>query len=145
MTQDLRDTLQNLLDSSDVVKINYGKKAISDLMNLLPLDIESTMAFIEDLIKLLVSADLKCHGREHEYCMATTPIKMDRDEFYEETNCGADPKFKYRIYRFIEQLDNESFARVARFASGLFSYDEEISSEELLLLDELLRTRENGW
>ena len=145
MTQDLRDALQGLLDSEDIVVENYGKKAIDELIANLKFKghrIDSINAFITDLVKLLVSADMTCHGREYDFVMSTTPLKMNQREFFEATNGGAEPNFKYHLYQFISNLDKDSFVRVARFASAFFAYDEEITTDELIVLDEILRVNE---
>ena len=145
MTQDLRDTLQGLLDTEDELKRSYGKKAIDELIANLKFKghrIDSINAFITDLVKLLVSADMTCHGREYDFVMSTTPLKMNEREFFKTTNGGADPNFKYHIYQFISNLDKESFVRVARFASSFLAYDDEITTDELIVLDEILRVNE---
>lgn len=145
MTQDLRDTLQGLLDTEDELKRSYGKKAIDELIANLKFKghrIDSINAFITDLVKLLVSADMTCHGREYDFVMSTTPLKMNEREFFKTTNGGADPNFKYHIYQFISNLDKESFVRVARFASAFLAYDDEITTDELIVLDEILRVNE---
>lgn len=145
MTQDLRDTLQGLLDTEDELKRSYGKKAIDELIANLKFKghrIDSINAFITDLVKLLVSADMTCHGREYDFVMSTTPLKMNEREFFKTTNGGADPNFKYHIYQFISNLEKDSFVRVARFASAFFAYDDEITTDELIVLDEILRVNE---
>ena len=145
MTQDLRDTLQGLLDTEDELKRSYGKKAIDELIANLKFTghrIDSINAFITDLVKLLVSADMTCHGREYDFVMSTTPLKMNEREFFKTTNGGADPNFKYHIYQFISNLDKDSFVRVARFASAFLAYDDEITTDELIVLDEILRVNE---
>ena len=145
MTQDLRDTLQGLLDTEDELKRSYGKKAIDELIANLKFKghrIDSINAFITDLVKLLVSADMTCHGREYDFVMSTTPLKMNEREFFKTTNGGADPNFKYHIYQFISNLDKDSFVRVARFASAFLAYDDEITTDELIVLDEILRVNE---
>ena len=147
MTEDLRDTLQGLLDTTDKNKKEYGKKAFYELIQSLKFEgyrIDTINAFTTDLIKLLVSADRACHGREHEFCMSTTLLKMSKRDFYSVTNGGSNPLFKYNLYQFISTLDKDSFVRIVRFASALFAYDNIITTEELLVLDELLKIGERG-
>lgn len=102
---------------------------------------EYRSAYSQGLWRLFVSADKRARGDEYNlfiYSVGFSKEEFSTDAFYDMTNHGTDPQFVEWFVRETNKFPIEVQYAVCTIGVCIMSVDEEVSDEEVKLLERLL-------
>lgn len=141
MTDELRKTLQEIVDLSDEQKYELGKDSLNRFLNGLVkggIPKEKLQDIVIGFVRFFVSADRSCTTGEYNFFKAVTGINLSPDEFFDITNGGAAEDYQKAAYDFAAILNHEDRIALVVFGAALLSSDDTITGEEATMLDRLL-------
>lgn len=141
MNDNLRQTLQEIVNMSDEDKVNLGKDALSRFVKGLMeggIEKKDISDYIIALTKLFVSSDRKCSAEEYSFFRAVTGLELSSEDFYNMTNGGSDPDFIKASFKFLSILTPEDRTAAIVYGSALISCDDSVNIQEFALIDTIL-------
>lgn len=141
MNQEVRDTLQEIVDLSFEEKVKLGEDALSRFYSGLVrggIPEKEVPDYIIAFTKLFVSADQNCDKAEYDFFRAVTGIELSVKEFYDLTNGGLDEEFISACLDIVRILNHEDRMAVVIYGAALLSCDDTINVMELKLFDKLI-------
>ena len=143
MTDEVKQEIQKILDSSDEEKANLAKGALSSMLNGLMshgLTEEQVPGFIVSFTRLFVCIDKHCSTKEYEFFKAVSGIdKMTFKEFYEMTSDNYNEEFLNGILGYYHNLTPEEKNAGIYYGIAVLSSDNVVTYQELSLIDFLLQ------
>ena len=134
MSASVKQMMVSILNLSKKEKISLGKSCMLRIKTLLRkrgIDDEKKInAFINNLIKLFVSADNDCTKSECEYLNALTGKQLSYDDYVKMTKGGSDPVFIEKFDKLIDSLDPEEKNQICLFGLCILVSDNVLSVEE---------------
>ena len=134
MSASVKQMMVSILNLSKKEKISLGKSCMLRIKTLLRkrgIDDEKKInAFINNLIKLFVSADNDCTKSECEYLNALTGKQLSYDDYVKMTKGGSDSVFIEKFDKLIDSLDSEEKNQICLFGLCILVSDNVLSVEE---------------
>ena len=143
MTDEFKQTLQEIVNLSDEQKYELGKDSLNRFLNGLVkggIAKDKLQDIIFAFVKFFVSADRSCTTGEYNFFRAVTGIDISTDDFFNLTNGGAAEDYQKAAYEFASILNHEDKVALAVFGAALLSSDDTITMEEAEMLDRLLNS-----
>lgn len=141
MTEEIKNTVLEILNSTDEYKVDLGKEALSRLTKGLHeggIEDKDIGNIIIAFTRLFVSADKHCSEKEYNFFVNVTGMKITYEQFYEYTNGGADEEFVASALKFVAVLNNEDRVALIIYGVALLSSDDTVSVAEQELIDKIL-------
>ena len=141
MTEEVKQMIQQILDSSDEDKVALGQQSLSRFLNGLKengFNDDDLPKIIVAITRLFVSADKHCSEKEYRFFKNVTEIDISYQEFYEMTTGGADIEYVKSVLGFIVGLNKEERVAVVLFGVALLSSDNVVEYKELRLIDTII-------
>lgn len=143
MSASIKQMMVSILNLSKKEKISLGKSCMLRIKTLLRkrgIDDEKKInAFINNLIKLFVSADNDCTKSECEYLNALTGKQLSYDDYVKMTKGGSDPVFIEKFDKLIDSLDPEEKNQICLFGLCILVSDNVLSVEEQEIFLKILK------
>lgn len=143
MSASVKQMMVSILNLSKKEKISLGKSCMLRIKTLLRkrgIDDEKKInAFINNLIKLFVSADNDCTKSECEYLNALTGKQLSYDDYVKMTKGGSDPVFIEKFDKLIDSLDPEEKNQICLFGLCILVSDNVLSVEEQEVFIKILK------
>ncbi len=143
MSASVKQMMVSILNLSKKEKISLGKSCMLRIKTLLRkrgIDDEKKInAFINNLIKLFVSADNDCTKSECEYLNALTGKQLSYDDYVKMTKGGSDPVFIEKFDKLIDSLDPEEKNQICLFGLCILVSDNVLSVEEQEIFLKILK------
>ena len=143
MTDEFKQKIQEILDSTDEQKVELAKGALSSMLNGLMqhgLTEEQVPGFIISFTRLFVCIDKHCSTKEFEFFKVVTGIdNMTYKDFYEMTADHYDEEFLNGILGFYHNLTPEEKSAGIYYGLAVLSSDYVINYSEISLIDFLLQ------
>ena len=141
MTEEVKQMIQEILDSSDEEKIALGKESLGRFLKGLSdngVENDLLVNIICGVTRLFVSADKHCSEREYNWFKNVTEIDLSYEEFYEMTNGGTDAEFVAGMMEFIKALNKDDRIAVILYGVALLSSDNVVEYKEISLIDTIM-------
>lgn len=142
MTKDFKDTVSDVLNSTDEFKIILAQNALRDFAKAC----ESTQ-YIKDgkitriinvFTRLFVSGDKQCARREKDFYEAVMGKKITYDEFFALANYGSREEYVDACVELMRTLPRKAREALIVYGIALSCCDDEVTSSELELIDRFL-------
>ena len=143
MSANIKQMMVSILNLSQREKISLGKSCMLRVKTLLRkrgIDDEKKInTFVDNLIKLFVSADNNCTKSECEYLNALTGRQLSQSDYIKMTKGGSDPIFIEKFDKLIDSLDAEEKNQICLFGLCILVSDNVLSVEEQDIFIKILK------
>ena len=143
MSASVKQMMVSILNLSQREKISLGKSCMLRIKTLLRkrgIDEEKKInTFVDNLIKLFVSADNNCTKSECEYLNALTGRQLSQNDYIKMTKGGSDPIFIEKFDKLIDSLDAEEKNQICLFGLCILVSDNVLSFEEQEIFIKILK------
>ena len=122
-------------------RVKEGRIVVSKIFEMCKkggLSEEDTFLFFRFFTKLFVSADQVLNGQEYDYFIDITGFNIDKVEFLNMVNYGADPDFIDDCIELIKMCNKEERAIVCLYGALLTVSDGKLSIKEIEIIERLL-------
>lgn len=143
MSASVKEMMKNILNLSQKEKLSLGKSSMLKIKTMLRKrgieDEHKVNNFINNLIKLFVSADNECTKSECSYINSLLGKNYNYDDYIKMTKNGSDSEFVEKFDKLIDSLDPEEKNQICIFGLCILVSDNVLDVEEQQLFIKILR------
>ena len=142
MSVSVKQMMVSILNLSQREKISLGKSSMLRIKTLLRKrginEEKKINTFIDNLIKLFISADNNCTKSECDYVNALTGRQLSLEDYTKMSNCRSHPIFFEKFDKLIYSLDEEEKNQMCIFGLCILVSDNVLTDDEQKLFIKIL-------